>query len=52
MLNFNFDIITISESKLKNQSIVNIEIPGYQSPCVTTTEAEKGGTMIYVKKLV
>ena len=48
MLNFTFDIITISESKLKNQSIVNIEIPGYQPPC--TTEAEKGGTMIYVKK--
>ena len=50
MLNFTFDIITISESKLENQSIVNIEILGYQSPCSTTTEAEKGGTMIDVKK--
>ena len=32
---------------MKNHSIVNI--PGYQSPCITTTEAEKGGRMIYVK---
>ena len=28
---------------------INIEIPGYQSPCIITTEAEKGGTMIYIK---
>ena len=34
---------------MKNQSIVNIEIPGYQSSCITTTEAEKGGTMFYVR---
>ena len=49
MLNHSFDIITISESKLKTTPTTNIEIPGYQSPCLTYTEAEKGGTMIYVR---
>ena len=48
MLDHTFDIIAISESKLKDDPNVNIEIPGYNPPCITKTEAEKGGTMIYV----
>ena len=50
MLDYTFDIITISESKLKKDPIINIEIPGYKTPCITKTEAEKGGTLIYVLK--
>ena len=46
MLDHTFDIITISESKF-NPS-VNIKIPGYKTPCTIKTEAEKGGTMIYI----
>ena len=46
-LNHTFDIILISESKLKNDPIINIYIPGYNSPYLTKTEANKGGTMIY-----
>ena len=48
MIDHNFDIIAISESKIKNDPTVNIEISGYKPPCITKTEAEKGGTMIYV----
>ena len=48
MLDHTFDIIAISESKLKNDPTVNIEISGYNPPYITKTEAEKGGTMIYV----
>ena len=48
MLDHTFDIITISESKLKFDPTVNIEIPGYKISCTTKTEAEKGGTMIYI----
>ena len=46
MLKYTFHIITISESQLKNMPIINIEIPRYQTPCIITTEAGKGGTMI------
>ena len=47
-LGYKFDILAISESKLKDESTVNINITGYRPPCVKFTEAEKGGTMIYV----
>ena len=42
------DAILISEIKVKNDPIINIDIPGYNSPYITKTEANKGGTMIYV----
>ena len=48
MLNHTFDIIAISESKLKNDPVININIDGYKTPCLTNTESEKGGTMLYV----
>ena len=48
MLDHTFDIIAISESKLKHDPIINIDISGYKPPTITKTEAEKGGTMIYV----
>ena len=47
MLDHTFDIITISESKLKKDPVINIEIPGYKTPSITKTEGEKGGTLIY-----
>ncbi len=48
MLDHDFDIIAISESKLKKDPTVKIDISGFKPPIITKTEAEKGGTMIYV----
>ena len=51
MLDFTFDVICISESKLKKDidPRVNISLVGYQDPISTPTEATKGGVLIYVK---
>ena len=49
-LNYNFDIIALSESKLKSCPTVDITIEGYNPPLCTFTEAEKGGTILYVAK--
>ena len=48
-LDFKFDILAISESKLKRFTIpnININIPNYQY-VHTPTEASKGGTLIYI----
>ena len=50
MLNFNFDIIAISESKLQVgvEPNVNINIEGFQEPISTPTEASKGGVLLYI----
>ena len=50
VLDFSFDIIAISESKLQCGILptVDISIKGYNSPLCGTTEATKGGVMIYV----
>ena len=50
-LNFTFDIICISESKILKDidPIVDISIDGYQAPISVPTEATKGGVLIYVK---
>ena len=50
MLNFKFDIIALSESKILRGTnpTTNIEIEGYQSPIGTPTEATKGGVLLYV----
>ena len=52
MLNFTFDILLISESKLQKDvdSPVDITIPGYQKPVSVPTEANKGGVLIYVRE--
>ena len=47
-LDYHFDIIAISESKLKDEPKVNINLPGYHAPHCKYTEAEKGGTILYV----
>ena len=51
MLDFKFDIICISESKLLKdcEPKVNINIDGYQTPLSTPTKSTKGGVLIYVK---
>ena len=51
MLNFTFDVICISESKLRKDfdPKVDINIDGYQVPISTPSEASKGGVLIYVK---
>ena len=33
---------------MNKDPIIDINIPGYQNPSLTKTEAGKGGTMIYV----
>ena len=45
----NFDIIAISETKLKKgiEPHVNINIPNYQIEH-TPSEANKGGTLLYI----
>ena len=50
LLNYQFDIIAISESKLKKgvAPTVNIEIDGYASPMSCPSEACKGGVLLYV----
>ena len=51
---FEFDIIAISESKIiKNIApIIDINIPGYQEPLSTPSEATKGGVLLYVNKKI
>ena len=51
MLNFCFDIICISESKIRKgyDPFVDISIIGYEAPISIPTEATKGGVLIYVK---
>ena len=50
LFNFKFDIIAISESKLRKgiEPIVDISLDGYHPLYETRTEDEKGGTLLYV----
>ena len=48
ILDYTFNIIAISESKLKGEPNVDISLKGYCQPYCTYTEAEKGGTLLYV----
>ena len=47
-LDFEFDIIAISESKLKSEPQIDISLAGFHPPYCKYTEAEKGGTILYV----
>ena len=47
-LDYKFDIIAISESKLKGEPQVDISLSGYHPPYCKFTEAEKGGTILYI----
>ena len=52
LLDFHFDILAISESKLQTNilPIVDISIEDYHSPVSTPSEASKGGVLLYVSK--
>ena len=52
MLDFPFDVICISESKIIKdfEPIVDISLPGFHAPISTPTESTKGGVLIYVNK--
>ena len=52
LINLKFDFICLSESKIKKniEPKSNIKIEGYQTPVGTSTEACKGGVIIYVKE--
>ena len=47
-LNYAFDIIAISESKLKGKPNIDISLPHFHTPRCTYTTAEKGGTILYI----
>ena len=49
-LQHDFDVITLTESKIKqdSQTLINLEIPGY-TYFYTGTQTDFGGTIIYVK---
>ena len=51
MLDFDFDVICISESLLTKDldPKISINIDGYQAPISTPTEGSKGGVLMYVK---
>ena len=51
LLNVPFDIICLTESKIRveRQLKVDININGYQTPVGVPTEASKGGVLVYVK---
>jgi hypothetical protein len=51
LLDFDFDFICISESKILTNTTpqVDIRIEGYQTPIGMPTHASKGGVLIYVK---
>ena len=51
MLDFQFDIICLSESKIIKDvdPRVDISIDGYQTPIGTPTESTKGGVLIFAK---
>ena len=49
-LNFKFDIVAISESKLNCEPQIDINLQGYHSPHCKFTEAGKGGTILYISK--
>lgn len=52
LINFNFDFLCISESKLEKGSEpkVDISIDGYEQPLSKPTEATKGGVLLYARK--
>ena len=47
-MDYKFDIIAISESKLKGEPNVDISLTGFRQPYCTYTDADKGGTILYV----
>ena len=51
MLDYKFDFICLSESKILKGSPpqIDINIDGYQPPEGTPTEGEKGGVLIYAR---
>ena len=50
--NFEFDVIAISESKIKTNyaPTCDITIDNYHYPISTPTDADKGGVLLYVNK--
>ena len=50
LLNFKFDILAITETKIEKgiDPIIDITLDGYHKPVGTPTEATKGGVLLYV----
>jgi hypothetical protein len=51
-MDLHFDILAISESKLQKgvEPIIDISLDGYHKPIGTSTEATKGGVLLYISK--
>ncbi len=51
LLNFEFDIIAITETKITADTapIFDLSLSGYKPPYQKSTESEKGGALLYVK---
>ena len=52
LMDFKFDILAISESKLEKgvKPVIDITLDNYHDPISTPSEATKGGVLIYVSK--
>ena len=52
MLDYKFDIIAISESKIQKgiEPVIDITLNDYHKPIGTPTEATKGGVLLYISK--
>ena len=52
MLDYKFDIIALTESKIKKDTvpIIDMNIPGYHPPLGQSTEANKGGVLLYISE--
>ena len=49
-LDLNFDVIGLSETRILSTSFSTPFIPGYHQPYVTPTEANHGGTLLFISK--
>ena len=52
LLNINFDVIAITETKIRAgiELIFDLSLDGYNAPFQTPTESAKGGALLYVKQ--
>ena len=44
------DILGISETKIKNNSLYNVNIPAYHPPILNNSSSASGGVALYIKK--
>ena len=50
LLDYKFDIIGLTETRLNEEPLINIDIEGYSSPELVNTDAVCGGVALYINK--